>query len=223
MFDNVSALYIGTPKPLKKDLSVISAMEKSSVLEMQVLASSISNDDVANTIHHGGVNRVIHHYPLVNYGLISEQYPQLKNIKGSMGENISSAHLTDENVCIGDVFTIGDVKVLITEPRKPCRTIDSKYQVIGLARFIQEKAITGWFYRVLNPGMIKIGDEIKLIHRPHPELSIRFCVNALLNTFNKNDLAKMLLAEELSENWKRPAREIIETGIIPDDKNRLGS
>ncbi len=222
MHDRVLGLFIGVPKPLVNDSSVISAMEKSSVEEIIVSTQAIIGDEVCNTVHHGGNNRVIHHFPMHNYEIITNYYPQLKNIIGTMGENILSDMLTDESVCIGDVYKIGEVEVLVTEPRKPCRTINHKYKVTGLARFIQEKAITGWFYRVLVPGKIKKGDSIELIKRSYPEITIKFCVDALLNNYNREHLKKMVSCEELSMNWKRPALEIIQTGIIPDDKNRLG-
>ena len=43
-----------------------------------------------------------------------------------MGENISTKeNLHDSNVCVGDVFRVGEVLLQVTEPRVPCTRVQT--------------------------------------------------------------------------------------------------
>lgn len=221
MKDQITALFKGIPKPLKHAPSINSSILKASADSLTVNFDGILGDEVSNKIHHGGENRVLHHYNIKNYLKLKTYFPNLSDIEGTIGENISSANLDESNVCIGDIYRIGEVIVQVTEPRKPCWTIDAHYQTKGIARFIQEQAITGWFYKVLRPGLITLDDSISLEKRINQKISIKFCIDTLLINHNKSDLELLANTNELSLNWKNPAREILLTGNIPDDRPRL--
>ena len=139
-----------------------------------------------------------------------------------MGENVSALGLTEQNVCIGDVYQIGEVLCSVTEPRKPCATINHHFQINSLARLVQETTRTGWFFKIIKPGKIRVGDEILLKDRPYPELNLESCVLALLVNLDRRVLESMVQNEALSDNWRRPAREFLNTGLRPDDRKRLG-
>ena len=42
----------------------------------------------------------------------------------------------------------------------------------GLAKFIHEHGLTGWLYRVLEPGRVREGDEAVLVERPNATMSL---------------------------------------------------
>lgn len=218
----VKHLFKGRPSPLPHNSDLISAINREATPCLNVYRDHIEGDEVANKIHHGGLNRVIHYYPLEHYAYWAQQYPNTLFEPGSMGENITSFGMTEKTVCIGDVYQIGEVLCTVTEPRKPCATINHKYQVKSLARQVQTTARTGWFYKVLVPGTIRINDEIILKERPYPELTLESCILALLVKPDREFLEVMVQNEALSENWRRPAREYLSTGIMPDDRKRLG-
>lgn len=217
----VMGLFIGKPALLPNSLT-LSAINRNPVNKIFVNQSSIRGDQVANLIHHGGKNRVLHQYPFEHYEYWSKKYPAVNFIAGSMGENLSAIGLTEFNVCIGDIFQIGSVKCTVTEPRKPCATINKKFKTEGLAREVQNECKTGWFYHILEEGEISIADKIELLERPHPELTLEKCIRALLITPNSEILSLMVANPTLSENWKKPAQQILKTGILADDRNRLG-
>ena len=39
---------------------------------------------------------------------------------GAFGENLAVRNQTESDVCIGDIFQIGEVKVQVSQPRQPC-------------------------------------------------------------------------------------------------------
>lgn len=215
-------LFKGRPSPLPHNTDVVSAINRAAVPDLNVFHDHIEGDEVFNKIHHGGLHRVIHYYPSEHYKYWNKQYPGNSFLPGSMGENISATGMTEKDVCIGDIFQIGEVLCTVTEPRKPCATINHKFQIRSLAKEVQITSRTGWFYKVLVPGIIKINNEIILKDRPYPELSLEKCIQALLISPNRELLEIMAHNESLSENWRRPAREYLNTGLLPDDRKRLG-
>lgn len=222
MKSKISGLFRGTPQSLKYRPQLLSAINRQSVESLNVHSEFIEGDEVANKIHHGGINRVLHYYPPEHYAFWHKLYPDMQGYPGSMGENISSSGFTEKNVCIGDIFRIGEVEGVVTEPRKPCGTINLQFQVKGLARKVQDEMKTGWFYKIIKPGIIKIGDEIELISRQYSDLTIEACIKALLVEPDELILRKMIINPILSDNWKKPARIYLETHEFPDDRPRLG-
>lgn len=217
----VHQLFFGTPKSLQNSNAVTSICRESCD-RLLVHLDRIEGDQVANAIHHGGLNRVLHYYPLEHYRFLSQFYKSKELVPGSLGENLSAEGFTENDICIGDVFQIGQVKGVVTEPRKPCYTIDLRFGIKGLARKIQDECVTGWFYRILEPGIIQRGDSVALIHRDYPELTLEKCIRALLIQPDSEILKLMVTNPILSENWKKPAQEILESGRLTDDRERLG-
>lgn len=215
----ISALFVGEPQKLS---GIATSIVRESVDRIQVLENFISGDRVANTKHHGGPNRVLHHFPAEHYAALSRLRPDLRFASGMIGENLSAQGLTEASVCVGDVFQIGEVRGVVTEPRKPCATINLRWATTGLARMVQENLLLGWFYRILEPGTIRVGDSLELIDRPFPDLSLQSCAEALLLRPNPDVLQKMMSNPVLSEGWKRTAKTLLETGVLPDDHARLG-
>ena len=201
---------------------VTSAINRDQASELNVLHDHIEGDEVFNKIHHGGLHRVIHYYPLEHYDFWKSLYPETRFSPGAMGENINATGMTEENVCIGDIYLIGEVLCSVTEPRKPCATINHKFEIDSFARKVQETSRTGWFYKILVPGKIKVRDPILLKERPYPELNLADCIQGLLVKPDRRIMELMANNEALSENWRRPAREYLKTGQLPDDRKRLG-
>lgn len=56
----------------------------------------------------------------------------------------------------------------VSQTRSPCWKIDLRLKVNGASRFVEAAGITGWYYRVLEPGLIAAGDTIELLERPTP-------------------------------------------------------
>ncbi|MBK8204208.1 MAG: MOSC domain-containing protein [Bdellovibrionales bacterium] len=215
-------LYRGQPSFLIHKPEIFTAINKAEVDLLTVFFDRIDGDGVANQIHHGGSKRVIHHFPSEHYEFFREVYSGNEFREGSMGENLSTRGIDESNVCIGDVYEIGNVRLAVTEPRKPCATINHQFGIDGLARLTQEKSKTGWFYQVLSEGLIRRGQELVLLERPFPQLTVESCIQALLVTSDKKVLSLISSNPVISESWRRPAQDYLKTGIKPDDRERLG-
>ena len=65
---------------------------------------------------------------------------------------------------------------------------------------------TGFYLRVLTPGVVQAGDEIVLEARPQPELTLQRLNELEFGAFDPEYARTMLQAPELAEGWKRILR-----------------
>lgn len=153
---------------------VESAITKSSRAFLKINKDSIDHDEVANKVHHGGDMRVIHHYSHKNYKYLKEKFPDIAErfIPGSFGENIITDELTESELNIGDIYMMGTAKVQLTVCRRPCSTINYAYNDNRILKEVMESGRCGWFYRVLEEGIVKTGDDLIFLERPFPNLSL---------------------------------------------------
>jgi MOSC domain-containing protein YiiM len=130
-------------------------------------SEGFTGDHQADRRVHGGPEKAVHHYAAENYAQLAERFPAAADqlIAGSIGENVSTTGWTEHTVYIGDVFRLGDTTLQVSQPRSPCWKIDHRYGAEGMARFIAESGLTGWYYRVLKTGKVAGGAQFELTER----------------------------------------------------------
>lgn len=134
----------------------------------------IAMDVQVDRIHHGYPAMALHHFPFENYAWLQHHFGALPRLEGpgSIGENISTQGLTEHDACIGDRFRFGSAVIEVTQPRQPCSTIEQHLGAKGVVKSLVAAARSGWFYRVLEPGVAQAGDALELIERGHERWSI---------------------------------------------------
>jgi MOSC domain-containing protein YiiM len=101
-----------------------------------------------------------------------------KMFPGSFGENFIVNHprLHPSEACIGDVYRIGKDKegaiFEISGPRMPCPKVDAYLGLTGVTALGRKTGWTGYFFKVVKPGICRKHDEIVLLERPYPGMSI---------------------------------------------------
>lgn len=165
-------------------------------------------DEVGDRQHHGGVDMAVHHYPHDHYAAwAAELGPHaLLGAPGGFGENITTDGLIEDDVWIGDRFRLGSALVEVSKGRQPCWKIDHKFQRIGISARVLETVRTGWYYRVLEPGMVAEGDALERVERGHDGWSVDLVFRML---FHKGASAPQLVGvaklERLSQGWREYA------------------
>jgi MOSC domain-containing protein YiiM len=151
-----------------------SAITKHPAEVLKIKKKSIEHDEVANLKYHGGDMRVIHHYSLKNYRYLKEKFPEISDrfIPGSFGENIMTEELTETELNIGDIYSLGTAKVQLTVSRRPCSTINYAYNDNRILKEVMQTGRTGWFYRILEEGEVKSGDFLQFLERPFPDMPV---------------------------------------------------
>ena len=202
---SVTGLYAGTLQALQPE-GQRSGIYKLPIEQAEVTRKGIVGDQQADLRFHGGPEKALHQYACDSYELIVSHYPQLRGvaIPGSLGENLSSPDLNDADVCIGDVYRMGQVLLQVSQPRSPCWKINHKFAVDKLSLFIEQHRITGWYYRVLEMGRIRIGDPIQLLQRPNEGITIEHFHRVYKQHRPELEALDTLIAcEGLNEEWRR--------------------
>ena len=156
----IDAVFVGAVGPLAND-GAPSGIDKRAVddpcwLDLQ----GVAGDEQADHVHHAGPERALNHYPAEHYAHWRAQYPGFADgfVPGAFGENISTQGLTEANVCVGDVFALGDAVIELAQPRQPCWKIGARLGISGLDKALVLAGRAGWLYRVREPGAIRVGD-----------------------------------------------------------------
>ena len=157
-------LFVGNIQPLPESGRPTGMYKQLATGELEIGFDGFTADQQADKRVHGGPEKAIHLYPAAHYAKLAERFPDAASqlIPGSIGENISTPDLTESDIRIGDIYRLGTARLQVCQPRNPCWKIDERFASEGMAAFIAEHGLTGWYWRVLSPGHCLPGDELKL-------------------------------------------------------------
>ncbi|WP_153912909.1 MOSC domain-containing protein [Shewanella sp. TC10] len=192
------------------------------VQTLKVTKSRVEGDNQADPIHHGGEERVLHHFPREHYGQY-RRWDLITNFKDvpAMGENISTVGLDESQVNIGDIIQIGEVLLQVTQPRSPCFKLNLQFGHPKFALAMQESRMCGWFYKVLQEGEIKASDSIVLIERK-TDISIAQAMKIyFIADVDPEQYQQLMQCEGLAENWIASMQKRIDTQQIENWQYRL--
>ncbi len=165
-------------------------------------------DGVADTKNHGGTDKAVCVYSLDHYAYWEETLG-INLPPAAFGENLTVSNLKEGSVCIGDIFQLGTAMVQVSQPRQPCQTLAARFGRKDLVKLVVDSGFTGFYFKVLQEGIVKAGSP--LIHRekdPH-EVSISFA-NYIFHhdRKNRNGIEKILAVPALSGAWQRSLQEL---------------
>jgi MOSC domain-containing protein YiiM len=166
-------------------------------------ALNLVGDAQADLKNHGGSFRAVLSYAAAHYPVWSEELAMPDLPYGAFGENFTITELTEETVCIGDIYAIGDVRIQVSQPRQPCWKLARRWNLKDLTARVYQHGWGGWYQRVLVEGEVEAGMPVTLLERPFPQYSVAF-VNALMNEWMTDAEADAALAhcEPLSPGWR---------------------
>ena len=187
----------------------------------------LRGDTQADLEVHGGVGKAIHHYPADHYpvwraelsGTIDAASPRFQ--PGGFGENLTTLGLTEDMVCIGDVFRWGTATIQVSQGRQPCWKLTAHTGVKQMAYLVQKTLRTGWYYRVLIEGEAAPGQHLTLEERPHPGFPIARVTGARFSASLKPAEAfEFAGLEGLDPGWRETFRNRA-VGLVEDMRPRL--
>lgn len=158
-------------------------------------ATGVEGDQVCDTRHHGGPDQAVYAYAREDLdrwaGVLGRELPG-----GCFGENLTTAGLDVTGARIGERWAIGDEVLLeVSAPRIPCRTFAGWLGERGWIKRFTESATPGAYLRVVRPGLLRAGDQIRVVHHPAHEVTIGLTFRAL--TTEPDLLPRLLAAGEL--------------------------
>ncbi|MGA9393896.1 MAG: MOSC domain-containing protein [Azonexus sp.] len=161
---NIS-LFIGSIAPLPGNGRPSGIYKQPVNAPLHLGSEGFAGDQQADRSVHGGPEKAVHLYPASHYARLARAFPEIAGLlePGSLGENISSSSLDESQVRIGDVFGLGSARIQVCQPRNPCWKIDVRFGEAGIAAFISEHRLTGWYFRVIEPGNVSPDAALELV------------------------------------------------------------
>lgn len=198
--------------------------------ENGVLAA-LEGDGQADLQFHGGPDKAVCAYAAEHYRFWRGELEDTAILGdagpfdfGAFGENFTLQGATEDDLCIGDIFTAGEgdnAPVLqISQPRQPCWKLARRWNVKDLAWRVQQNGKTGWYFRVLREGVINPDIKLRLAQRPYPTWTLKRANDIMHH--QRTDLqaaAGLAACAALSQSWKRTLQE----RMAKDDSRSIAS
>lgn len=210
----IEALLTGTPMPFRDgDYSAIAKRPVDGVV--RIGWQGLEGDAVADPVHHGGWDKAIHLYPQDHYDWWRERKPDHPLLKapGAFGENIASLGMTEEEICLGDRFSLGSALVEVSHGRQPCWKLDHRFGSRDILATIVKTGRAGLYFRILREGEAEAKGRMELLDRPLPEWPIARVFRLLIGGRHKvePDAVRALAGMPvLAEVWRDRARKLVE-------------
>ncbi|SCD39458.1 MOSC domain-containing protein [Streptomyces sp. OspMP-M43] len=171
--------------------------------------SGVAGDAVCDLRHHGGSDQAVYAFAREELDAWERELDGRKLPNGVFGENFTTLGLDVSGARIGERWRVGaDLVLEVTSGRIPCRTFAHHLGERGWVRRFTQRAATGAYLRVIEPGAVRSGDPIEIVHRPDHEVTAALQFRAV--TTERTLLPSLLAAgEALHPEALRRAREYV--------------
>ncbi len=218
----IVSLNVGMPRmAVHQNKEIFTGIMKMPVQDPLWLSSvNFTGDAQGDLVHHGGKEKAVCVYPYEHYahwsGVIGKPLAY-----GAFGENATTRGMTETDVCIGDIFRMGEAIVQISQPRQPCYKLAMKHGVPDLPLQVQESGYTGYYFRVLEEGMVSKQDGLIRLSRHPLGVTVAYA-NRIMHVEKRNTagIRAILAVDALSVNWRATLESRL-AGIEPDTRERL--
>lgn len=197
MESTIKSIAIGKVKNYSKnEKNFDSAYKKDIFLDSAKINSDGITDDIqVDKRYHGGLDKAIH---------IGSNTHIIKNPtfdKLFIGCNLIIEDLDEKDICVGDIYKIGNAKIQVTQPRHPCWKIGAIFNK-DINRYIVNNHATGWYVKVLEEGTINIEDKM-ILEKRVSNLSIYDLSVYLKNSpSDKRIINEILESEFIAQSYK---------------------
>ena len=215
----IERTYVGRPAPLGDPrLGVVSGIAKAPVAPASDIGLSVLNldgDDQADRTVHGGLDKAVYAHPAEHLPVwaVALGQPSLSDPPlpvAPFGENVSTRGVTEETVCIGDVWSWGTARLQVCQPRWPCQKLTLHRASPRVGPLMRDSGRTGWYLRVLRPGTVPAAGPITVVERHPAWITVADANRAMLD---RNVADRVLveqvagLGEALADEWRLPLRD----------------
>lgn len=159
-------------------------------------------DGVGDPRVHGGIDLAVCGYFTDHFSFWEVELDR-KMEPGAFGENLSLAGINETQINVGDLFSLGEAEIEVSQPRQPCHKLNKVFKFQGMACKVQTTGFTGCYFRVKKRGWVKPDSLMNKIKDGEGKISIEM-VNVLMFKDKKNlDLLnKVSKLEALSPEWR---------------------
>jgi MOSC domain-containing protein YiiM len=205
------SVQVGRPRERFDEDVWISAICKDAVTgSVHLNEVNLAGDEQADLVAHGGPDKAVCAYAADHLSFWRQTLGRDDVAPGAFGENFSVIGLVEADVCIGDIFEVGTAVVQVSQPRSPCWKLGRKWARLDLPKIVIREGKTGWYFRVLRPGDVEAGQQLRRVERPYPEWTITEA-NRLAYAKRSDDVRaerhRFAECAALSAAWRASMRE----------------
>ncbi|MFI5836840.1 MOSC domain-containing protein [Micromonospora sp. NPDC051300] len=155
----------------------------------------LAGDRVYDVAHHGGADQAVYAYAREDLDRWQAELGRSLG-DGSFGENLTTTGLDVNGALVGERWRIGsDVVLEVSCARIPCGTFQGWLGEQGWIKRFTAAAVPGAYLRVVEPGEVRAGDAVEVVHRPAHEVTVAFLFRAV--TSEPELLPRVLAADAL--------------------------
>ncbi|HLW27408.1 MAG TPA: MOSC domain-containing protein [Kiloniellales bacterium] len=191
---------------------------------LKATPDGLEGDEQGDRRHHGGPEKALHAYPACHYAAWAGELPEQAELfrPGAFGENLVVGGLSEEDLCLGDRWSLGGCLLEVSQGRQPCWRLNLRFGRRDMARLVQQSGRSGWYFRVLRAGVLQAGDVGHLEARPNPRWTIQRTTTLLYrDCLNQAALAEFAALPGLPESWRQLAEKRLSSGQTEDWSRRI--
>jgi ferredoxin-NADP reductase/MOSC domain-containing protein YiiM len=173
---------------------------------------NVDGDGQGDLNGHGGEQRAVLAYQIDSYRHWQQHFGRDDFEFGQFGENFTVDGLSDDEVCIGDRYRIGEAEFEVTQPRVTCFRVGMRLGEPELPALLVAHHRPGFYLRVITEGHVRAGDEIVQTKVGRHALSVAD-VDALLYLPGRdiNLLRAAVDIPALSPGWQQSFHELLDS------------
>lgn len=196
----VEAVSVGERRPSPSARLGASGIDKRPVAgPVRVGTQGVEGDAVVNRTHHGGPDQAVYAFAREDYAHWEAELGRSLRA-GSFGENLTTIGVDVQGARIGERWRVGDCLVEVTGVRIPCSVFAAFVDEPDWVRRFTEHGVPGAYLRVIEPGTVRAGDPIDLVHVPDGDLTVGYTFRAF--TTQRELLASLAGEERLAERHR---------------------
>ena len=171
---------------------------------------NVDGDGQGDLAGHGGEQRAVLVYQMDSYHYWESFLGRSDFSFGQFGENFTVDGLSDDEVCIGDRYRIGNALFEVTQPRVTCYRVGIRMNEPRMAALLVAHRRPGFYFRVLQEGEVAAGDDIVKV-ADGPERITVAEIDALLYLpgHSRQQLERALRIPALSKGWQDSFQAIL--------------
>ena len=204
---SIEAIFVGEPRNITDEKGTwVSAIYRAPVEgPIELRERGLAGDRVADTKNHGRPGQAVCVHPITHYDFWNETYSlegAQRLVAGSVGENWTISGGNEQTVFCGDVYRVGTAIVQVSGPRGPCWKQERKLGLPGFLKRTMDSMRTGFYLKVLQPGIVNTRDCWDLQDRFDNAVSIELVNQAAYRAVEDDVFAIILRSEGLAQEWK---------------------
>ncbi|HMF05276.1 MAG TPA: MOSC domain-containing protein [Acidimicrobiia bacterium] len=160
---------------------------------------NLDGDAQADRTVHGGYDKAVYAYAVEDIRWWESELGR-SIAPGGFGENLTveGLHLVDS--VVGERWVAGTAVLEVSEPRLPCWKLGLRMGDALFPRHFTRAARPGTYLRIVEPGDVGTGDDLRVVSRPDHGLTVGDIWRVYHH--DRGDVASLLETPQLSDSWR---------------------